>query len=143
MHVGAEAHLQEVLATHPEFHDEWTKFRKLKEDPRVFPFGRFLRKYSLDELPQFWNAFTGTMSVVGPRAYLPEEIDEMDEIKAHKILSTRPGITGLWQISGRNLLSFEERIKHDMRYVDMQSLKYDMYVIGKTVTVVLKSKGAY
>lgn len=143
MHHGAELQLQEILGSNPKQGQEWIAFRKLKDDPRVFAFGRFLRKYSLDELPQFWNVLTGEMSIVGPRAYILAEIDEELGSRANKILSCKPGITGLWQTSGRNLLTFDQRIDLDEQYVDKQSFLFDLKLILKTLVIIIKPKGAF
>ena len=143
MHVGAETKLQEVLESNTAFQEEWMTFRKLKEDPRTYPFGRFLRKYSLDELPQFWNVLIGDMSTVGPRAYILSEVDEELGARAEKILSCKPGITGLWQTSGRNHLTFNQRIGFDELYIERQSIVFDLKLIAKTILIVIRPKGAF
>ena len=143
MHLKADVKLQEILATDPKLQEEWTTFRKIKEDPRIFTFGHFLRKYSLDELPQFWNVLIGDMSVVGPRAYILSEVDEELGPRAEKILASKPGITGLWQTSGRNLLTFEKRIALDELYVENQSFIFDLKLIIKTISLLIKPKGAF
>lgn len=143
MHIDAAAQLQLVLESDPTLMSEWKKFRKVKKDPRVFPLGQILRKYSLDEFPQFWNVLMGDMSVVGPRAYILSEVDEELGERAHKILSCKPGITGLWQTSGRNLLTFEERIALDTQYTERHSLLFDIKLIFKTIWLFIRPKGAY
>lgn len=114
---------------------------KMKEDPRVTPLGRFLRKYSLDELPQLWNVLLGEMSLVGPRPPLPEEVDQYQEWQRRR-LSMRPGITGLWQVMGRNNISeFDDWVKLDLRYLDNWSLWLDLQILLKTIPVVIKGTG--
>jgi len=115
---------------------------KMRQDPRVTPVGRFLRKYSLDELPQFFNVLTGSMSLVGPRPPLPSEVERY-EGHAHRRLLVKPGITGLWQVSGRSELSWEETVRLDLHYVENWSLGLDLVVIAKTAVAVLRGRGAY
>ena len=146
MYPNNEEILAEYLENNPEAKEEWEKYRKLKTyDPRVTPIGRFLRKYSLDELPQFFNVLKGDMSVVGPRPYILKEFDDYRiprEIKK-KLLSVKPGITGLWQVEGRNEKTFEERIKLDLKYIDNLSLWNDLKIVLKTVWIMFRGKGAY
>ncbi len=135
--------LREYLKKNPYARREWEKYKKLKGyDPRVTRVGRFLRKFSLDELPQIFNVLRGEMSLVGPRPYLPREEKDMGEYK-ETILMTRPGITGLWQISGRNELTFDHRLQLDTWYVLNWSLWLDIVILLKTIVVVLKREGAY
>jgi len=115
---------------------------KLREDPRVTPIGRFLRKYSVDELPQLLNVLRGQMSLVGPRPPLPDEVDRY-EVDVHRRLAVRPGMTGLWQVSGRSELSWAEAVRLDLYYVDNWSMTTDLVIIAKTVRAVLRSSGAY
>lgn len=143
MVVHADTILQEVLSRNPELKQEWEKFHKLKKDPRVTKIGSFLRKTSLDEFPQFWNVFVGDLSIVGPRPALPEEVQMHFGYRAKKILSIRPGITGIWQTSGRNLLTFEQRVQLEESYVDKQSFFFDLKLIVKTVPMLLFPKGAF
>ncbi|HNA62790.1 MAG TPA: sugar transferase, partial [Rhabdochlamydiaceae bacterium] len=105
--------------------------------------GKFLRKISLDELPQFWNVLKGDLSVVGPRPVTEEEVQKYYGERAAKILSVRPGLTGIWQTSGRNLLIFEERTKLEESYVDQQSLTLDLRIIFKTIPMIFFAKGAF
>jgi exopolysaccharide biosynthesis polyprenyl glycosylphosphotransferase len=115
---------------------------KLEEDPRITPIGKILRKYSIDELPQFWSVLRGGMSVVGPRPQVAREVAEYSDIH-HRRLLIKPGITGLWQVNGRSALSMEESIRLDLRYVENWSLLGDVVIILKTVGVVLRPNGAY
>ncbi|MFB6612107.1 sugar transferase [Agromyces sp. NPDC056379] len=115
---------------------------KLKDDPRVTRIGRFLRQHSLDELPQLWNVLRGEMSMVGPRPPLAEEVDRYSE-QVHRRLLIKPGLTGLWQVSGRSDLSWEESVRLDLYYVENWSLTGDLMLIWRTVRVVVRSVGAY
>lgn len=115
---------------------------KLDHDPRVTRVGRVLRKYSLDELPQFWTSLRGDMSVVGPRPHLAKELLEYPDAGLRRLL-TKPGITGLWQVSGRSDLSLEESVRLDLRYVENWSLAGDLAIVMKTVTAVIRPSGAY
>ena len=143
MYMNSDKILEEYLAKNPKAKEEWEKFKKLKGyDPRVTRVGRFLRKTSLDELPQIFNVLKGDMSLVGPRPYLPREVSDMGEFK-DIILTIRPGITGLWQISGRNELTFKDRLKLDTWYVLNWSFWLDIVILFKTIKVVLKGEGAY
>lgn len=143
MHKDAEKKLQDLLASDPERKKEWETYWKLKDDPRVTAVGKLLRKSSLDEFPQFWNVLKGDLSVVGPRPVTAEEIERYYGSKANKILSIRPGITGIWQTSGRNLISFEERVQLEENYVDKHSFLLDLVLIGKTIPSLFYSKGAF
>jgi len=146
MYVNNEEILQKYLESNPRAREEWKKYRKLKGyDPRVTPIGRILRKFSLDELPQFFNVLKGDMSVVGPRPYLRKEFEDYNipEKVIKKLLSVKPGITGLWQIKARNEATFEERIKMDLEYIDKQSFLLDLKIVLKTIWVMLTGKGAY
>ncbi len=143
MYLNADDMLDHYFMEHPEAKKEWKKYAKLKDyDPRVTKVGKWLRKYSLDELPQIINVLMGNMSLVGPRPYLPREKERMGYM-AHTILETVPGITGLWQVSGRNEIDFEGRLRLDSWYVRNWSLWQDIVLLFKTVKVVLKREGAY
>lgn len=142
MVLDADTCLREHLAAHPEVQPEWERFRKLKDDPRVTRFGAFARRTSLDELPQLFNVFKGDMSLVGPRPILHDEIERFGEDWAFYLMA-RPGITGLWQISGRNDVDFASRVALDSWYVRNWSLWYDIVILIKTVKVVLAREGAY
>lgn len=144
MHLNADQRLKDLLTQNAALKEEWENSRKLKNDPRVTPLGLFLRKTSLDELPQFWNVLKGDMSVVGPRPVVKEEIEKFYTIKAYKILSIRPGLTGPWQVSGRSdVQSYEQRISLDEFYIDNQSFFLDLKLVAKTIPAMLSSKGAY
>lgn len=143
MYMDNEDILKEYLAQDEHAKYEWDKYAKLKgRDPRVAPVGRLLRKFSLDELPQIFNVLKGEMSLVGPRPYLPREKGRMSN-SADTILMARPGITGLWQVSGRNDIDFEGRLTMDTWYVRNWSLWLDITLLIRTVAVVLGRKGAY
>ena len=116
---------------------------KLKNDPRVTPIGEFLRKSSLDELPQILNVLKGEMSLVGPRPVVQEELDRYYLEASKEYCSIKPGITGLWQVSGRNDVSYSERVAMDVRYVREHSLWMDVVILYKTIGVVIGKKGAY
>jgi undecaprenyl-phosphate galactose phosphotransferase len=143
MYPDAETRLHTLLDKHPNLKLEWTYHHKLKNDPRITPVGAFLRKTSLDELPQFWNVLKGDLSVVGPRPAVHEEIVKHYGMKAAKILSIRPGITGIWQVSGRNDVPYPTRIKMDEKYVDHHSISLDIKLIFKTIPKMINTKGAY
>lgn len=142
MHPDADAILESLLNSCPALRAEWDIRRKLEHDPRITPIGRFLRKTSLDELPQFWNVFLGQLSVVGPRPVCEEEITKYYGIKAYKILSLRPGITGVWQTSDRRNMSYDERIQLDEKYVENQHFFYDLFLIVKTIPAMIRPRGA-
>ncbi len=142
MAVNGEEILRNHLRNNPEAADEWRKTRKLRDDPRVTVVGRVLRKLSLDELPQLLNILRGEMSVVGPRPVVDEELKVYDS-SAVFYLQTRPGLTGLWQISGRNDVSYESRIAFDTHYVQNWSLVQDMSIILRTIPAVCLARGSY
>ena len=142
MHGDGEERLQSLLDGDPALAAEYALTHKLRHDPRVTRAGRILRRTSLDELAQFINVLCGDLSVVGPRAYLPREMDRVAE-SARLILRVRPGVTGLWQVSGRNRLTFEERVAIDVGYVRNWSPWLDLWILGRTVEVVLFGRGAY
>ena len=144
MRPDADAILAQVLERSPEMRAEFDRDFKLRNDPRITPIGRFLRRSSLDELPQFLNVLRGEMSVVGPRPIVNKEIgrygDYMDEV-----LAVRPGLTGLWQVSGRNNLSYAKRVRLDLAYARGRSLLLDLAIILRTFGVLLlpMDRGAY
>lgn len=141
MYVDADRRLAELLARDPKLRREYEQFHKLSNDPRVSRVGRFLRKYSLDELPQLWNVLVGDMSLVGPRPYLESEIPDMNQ-KENIILRVKPGITGIWQVTWRNSSTFEQRVQLDVEYVRSWSPWLDIYVLARTVPVVLGGTGS-
>ncbi|MFN9870800.1 MAG: sugar transferase [Cyanobacteriota bacterium] len=144
MRRDADKVLSAVLAQSPDLEEEFRNDFKLRNDPRITRLGKFLRRSSLDELPQFLNVLRGEMSVVGPRPIVRKELprygDRMDEV-----LAVRPGLTGLWQVSGRNNLSYEKRVKLDLRYARHRSLRLDLQIIARTFLVILdpRDRGAY
>lgn len=143
MYQDAEERLLPLLASNPALMQEWKTFFKLKEDPRITPIGKFLRKTSLDELPQIWNVLKGDMSVVGPRPLTEHEVTYYLKEKAEKILSIRPGLTTLWIVNGRNGLSLEERIRLEEFYVAHRSFWLDCKLIIRTALIMIFPKGAY
>lgn len=132
--------LEEMLAGDPAALSEYQKYRKLKNDPRITRLGRFFRRYSLDELPQIWNILKGDMSLLGPRPYTPDEIDPQS-VNGKRILSVLPGVSGWWQVMGRNETTFEERQELDKYYVNNWSLWMEGYILLKSVWVVLGGTG--
>jgi Undecaprenyl-phosphate galactose phosphotransferase WbaP len=142
MVLNADAMLESYLAAHPELRVEWARDHKLKQDPRVTRAGRFLRRTSLDELPQLWNVLRGEMSLVGPRPITEKEVEKYGSaFELYKKVDG--GITGLWQVSGRNDVSYEERVYWDQFYVRNWSVWLDCCILFRTIAVVLLSKGAY
>ena len=139
----ADAALERVLAADPAARREWAATRKLRRDPRVTAVGRVLRATSLDELPQLFNVLGGSMSLVGPRPVVREELDEHYGPAATYYAVVRPGITGLWQVSGRSDTSYAERVRLDVEYVRTCSAQLDMRILLRTVQVVLRRGGAY
>jgi lipopolysaccharide/colanic/teichoic acid biosynthesis glycosyltransferase len=115
---------------------------KIRRDPRITRVGRIVRKLSIDELPQFWNVFTGAMSLVGPRPPVPEEVEQYGVDDLYR-LEVKPGITCLWQIKGRSELSFEQQVALDRQYIESQSLALDLVILLKTIPAVLSGRGAY
>ncbi len=142
MCIDADKKLDEILANNPEMRAEWEKDRKFQNDPRVTKFGKFLRKTSLDELPQLINILLGQMSFVGPRPVTEPELDRYGEYKDF-VLSVTPGLSGMWQTSGRSDTEYEERIALDLYYIQNWSIWLDIWILIKTVYVVIKGRGAY
>ena len=143
MHKDADDRLKRILKNDEDAKKEWGTYFKLKNDPRITKAGNFLRKTSLDELPQIFNVFKGDMSLVGPRPVLKKEIDEYYRENSQYYLMVKPGITGLWQVSGRNDTSYDFRVKLDTWYVLNWSLWLDVIILFKTVKVVIKKEGSY
>jgi lipopolysaccharide/colanic/teichoic acid biosynthesis glycosyltransferase len=137
----AEARLDAHLARDPAAAAEWRRFRKLTDDPRITRIGDFLRRTSLDELPQLWNVLWGEMSFVGPRPVMQDELDEHYGAARAAYHAARPGITGLWQVSGRNDLSYAERVELDAEYVRRMSFALDVWIILRTAGVVVRPTG--
>ena len=142
MYVDAEKKLKQLLEKDSEAKAEWEKKYKLSNDPRVTPFGKFLRKTSLDELPQLFNVLKGEMSLIGPRPVTKEEIERYYKENAELYYLIPPGITGLWQVSGRSNITYEERVSLDCWYVRNWSLWLDLIILLRTIKVVLKGEGA-
>lgn len=138
----AEAALQRLLAEDPEARKEYARYHKLREDPRVTRIGGFLRKTSLDELPQLWNVLKGEMSLVGPRPYLPRESGDIGATQSD-ILRVYPGMTGPWQVSGRSGASFEDRVRMDNHYVRDWSVWLDLVLLARTVRTLMFDRSAY
>ena len=141
MVVGADDVLKKYLDENQKEAKEYEKYKKMKNDPRITKTGKFLRKTSLDEWPQFINILNGTMSLVGPRPYLPRERKDMGDYYEY-IIQAKPGLTGPWQVGGRSDISFEDRMKIDKEYAEKQDLKNDMKILFKTVEKVFKKEGA-
>ncbi len=138
---NAAERLEVLLAEDPDARREWQATQKLKNDPRITPLGHFVRKSSIDELPQLWNVLKGEMSIVGPRPIVQNEIqmygDDYDFYTA-----VRPGLTGLWQVEGRSGTTYQERVEMDVRYVQTRTFWKDVWIVLKTVPAVLASRGA-
>lgn len=142
----------EILRENPKFAKFYTEYKrgsyKLKDDPRITRVGHFIRKYSLDEVPQFLNILKGDMSLVGPRAYYPDELRDQQKKypetrnSVKVVLSIKPGVTGFWQVSGRSEINFDKRIKMDAQYVRRRSIFYDFWIIFLTPWAMISGKGA-
>jgi exopolysaccharide production protein ExoY len=141
MVADSEHILQRYLADNPSARMEWEQTQKLSRDPRVTPFGNFLRKSSLDELPQLINVLRGEMSLVGPRPIIPAEIDRYGSAFEH-CFSVRPGVTGLWQVSGRSDCNYEQRVALDIQYINRLSFSRDLLILLRTVPAVLQKRGS-
>ena len=141
MSVAAEQKLDTLLENDPVAKEEYQKYHKLTNDPRLTRVGKFLRRFSLDELPQIFNILSGSMSIVGPRAYMPSELDEMGDYSP-VILRIHPGLTGWWQVMGRHETTFHQRLLMDEYYISNWSLWMDIYILMKTIWIVLAGRGA-
>ncbi|RJP52047.1 MAG: undecaprenyl-phosphate galactose phosphotransferase WbaP [Anaerolineaceae bacterium] len=141
MVLDAEQRLAELLQNDPSTRAEYETFHKLSDDPRITRVGKWLRRFSLDELPQLWNVLVGEMSLVGPRAYMPSELDDIGDY-APILLRVNPGVTGWWQIFGRHNTTFQKRLQMDEYYISNWSLWMDLYILLKTVWIVFKGQGA-
>jgi lipopolysaccharide/colanic/teichoic acid biosynthesis glycosyltransferase len=144
MRPDADQVLSKILAESPELEAEFINDFKLKDDPRITKIGKFLRRSSLDELPQFLNVLRGDMSVVGPRPIVDKELPRYGP-KMEDVLAVRPGLTGLWQVSGRNNLSYQKRVRLDVHYARQRSFSLDLKIILRTISVILdpRDRGAY
>lgn len=142
MVVNSQDALIELLAQSPDARAEWDRDQKLRNDPRITPIGAILRKSSLDELPQLFNILAGHMSVVGPRPIIETEVRRYGSRFA-AYCSVRPGLTGLWQVSGRNEISYDTRVRLDARYALRKSTLYDIGICLRTVPAVIASRGVY
>ncbi|HZD56744.1 MAG TPA: sugar transferase [Anaerolineales bacterium] len=142
MYAGAESDIEDLLSGDPAQRMAWEQFQKLWNDPRLTRAGKYLRKFSLDELPQLWNVLKGEMSLVGPRPITPEQ-RELYGPRFDLYISMKPGITGLWQVNGRNLTSFRERVLWDADYIRNWTLGLDLSILYHTIGAILGGQGAY
>jgi lipopolysaccharide/colanic/teichoic acid biosynthesis glycosyltransferase len=142
MCVNSAEILEDHLARNPAARAEWVRSHKLRNDPRITPIGNFLRRYSLDELPQIWNVVTGQMTLVGPRPIVAAEIERYRD-SFGTYCCVKPGLTGLWQVSGRSSLTYDERVALDRRYVQTWSLRSDLSILLRTLPCVMAQDGAY
>jgi lipopolysaccharide/colanic/teichoic acid biosynthesis glycosyltransferase len=141
MHADAGRLLTELLREDPNLRAEWERERKLHNDPRITRVGGYLRKYSLDELPQLWNVLLGEMSLIGPRPIVDEEISKYED--AYGLYErVKPGMSGLWQVSGRSETGYEERVDMDRYYVRNWSIWLDQVLLARTIGTVLRGRGA-
>jgi lipopolysaccharide/colanic/teichoic acid biosynthesis glycosyltransferase len=142
MLVDSAERLEKLLASDPDAREEWERDHKLKNDPRITKFGNFIRKTSLDEFPQLWNVIRGDMSLVGPRPIVNNEIVKYgSSFRYYK--AVKPGITGMWQVSGRNNIDYVRRVAIDRKFVQSRSLFLYLYIIFATIPAVLAQKGSY
>jgi lipopolysaccharide/colanic/teichoic acid biosynthesis glycosyltransferase len=142
MVIDARDRLDKLLESNPEIKKEWEKNHKLAKDPRITGIGRFLRRTSIDEFPQFINILKGEMSMVGPRPIVDEEVKKYGE-DFNRVFSVRPGLTGLWQVSGRSGIDYDARIAYDTYYLQSWSIWLDFWVIFMTFGAVMRGRGAY
>lgn len=143
MHVDADTLLKKMLSENPALKHEWNEYQKLSNDPRITTMGKILRRLSLDELPQIWNIIRGEMSLIGPRPFLPSQLELYGKQAYLNYIRVRPGITGMWQVSGRNQTSFASRAQWDDYYIRNWSLGLDLKILYQTIGVVLQREGAY
>jgi len=141
MQLNAEQRLDELLSNNPQARVEYNTYHKLTQDPRITRVGKFLRKFSLDELPQLYHVLAGDLSLVGPRAYMNSEYQDMGNYK-DLILQVQPGMTGWWQVMGRQTTTFQQRLELDEYYLSNWSLWLDIYILMKTAWVVITGIGA-
>jgi lipopolysaccharide/colanic/teichoic acid biosynthesis glycosyltransferase len=142
MCVNSSEVLEAYLAQHPEARLEWNNTHKLRNDPRITRLGNFLRRYSLDELPQLWNVLCGQMSLVGPRPIVAAEVEKYGDC-FDCYCRVKPGLTGIWQVSGRSELSYDARVALDCEYVERWSLSKDFVILLRTFASVVNQDGAY
>ena len=142
MHLDADRILSEKMTREPRLQAEWEHYQKLQNDPRITRVGRFLRKFSMDELPQLWNVLKGEMSLVGPRPILANQRDLYGP-RFQDYIQVAPGITGLWQVSGRSDISFAKRAELDMEYIQRWSMWLDILLLVRTIKIVVWHHGAY
>jgi exopolysaccharide production protein ExoY len=135
--------LRNLLETDPDARAQWERDFKLKDDPRITRIGRFIRKTSLDELPQLWNVVKGEMSIVGPRPVVQAEFEQYYDGAREHYLAVPPGLTGLWQVSGRSDLDYAQRVELDKSYVEKSNVFYDFIIVMRTVKVMVVKRGAY
>ena len=140
MRVDADRLLRDLLESSAAIQEIWKREQKLRDDPRITPFGHILRRYSIDELPQLLNVLRGEMSIVGPRPIVEAEIERY-AARFSDYCRVKPGLTGLWQISGRNSVSYQRRVELDSHYVRTKSLRGDLWILVRTVPVVLRGTG--
>lgn len=139
---GADRKLADFLASNPDAELEWRKTQKLRHDPRIARFGRFLRASSIDELPQFWNVLKGEMSLIGPRPFTVDQKAMYDAVSPHRpYYNLRPGLSGLWQVASRNVGEFCDRVAFDQEYAADLSLRNDLKLVLRTIVVVLRATG--
>jgi lipopolysaccharide/colanic/teichoic acid biosynthesis glycosyltransferase len=142
MVLNADQNLEELLEADEELRKEWETSFKLKDDPRITWIGKWMRKTSIDEFPQIINVLKGEMSLVGPRPVTADEAEKYGE-NFQRIFAAKPGMTGLWQVSGRSDTDYNERVSYDSYYLQSWSLWLDIWILYKTIGVVIRGKGAY
>jgi lipopolysaccharide/colanic/teichoic acid biosynthesis glycosyltransferase len=143
MHVNADDLLARHLSTRPEAHEEWLRYRRLGSDPRLIPGGRWIRRLSIDEIPQLLNVLGGDMTLIGPR---PLEVDVAEQLRSTAFderSAATPGLTGLWQISGRSQMTLEEMVRLDLEYVRNRSVMTDLRILARTPMAVISGRGAF
>jgi len=140
---NADEVLAQLLANDASAREEWNRYYKLKSDPRITRVGRFIRKTSFDEFPQLWNVLMNDMSIVGPRPVVRKELDMYYGCARSHYESVKPGLTGLWQVSGRNDMEYDERVELDKRYVSSWNVFSDFMIVMRTVGVIFGKRGAY
>ncbi len=143
MYADAEERLKEILENNEKYLEEWNKKRKISSDPRITRIGRFLRRFSLDELPQFINILKGDMSLIGPRPVTEDELEKYYKEFKEIYYKVKPGLTGLWQVMGRNEIDYPTRVYLDVCYVLNWSIWLDIWILLKTIPAVISGKGAY